>query len=411
MINLNALNKALVFFLILYIAFFTPFINEVFVPKYTRFFIPIPFFVIVFILNYNNSKNTLKIIFAILCLLLLLMLYWLIIDHFIVSNGILVLSSIASVLFVYPVLNKNVNFSTYLIKVWNYIIWISILSSIISFLFYNLLNGFGFQKIIIGDYTDENTLFNPILGVISEKTFLDIKVGRPAWFFAEPSYLGFFHGLNFFWFKHKNKIIGNKEAKYGYYLSIIAIIISFSIGTWISFTISYFFDFFKRFFDFINKKNILISLKKIKKYFFYSIFLFVFLLLIYNYNFFEYVNQLIDNFNNISSFEDRSNRIDSSIDFYNKFNILTYVFGSGPGSIENVVEYGESNSWLKSFIEEGALITMLYLIFLFIIILKKSKNAFLFFYLLVSFNSVVLMFSPLILIYILLLFILHKKNT
>ena len=78
--------------------------------------------------------------------------------------------------------------------------------------------------------------------------------------------------------------------------------------------------------------------------------------------------------------------------------------GLGPGSIEDTYHFGESNGWLKSIIEEGLIIILVYILSLLIMILYEKKNMFLSCFVLISFNSVIIVFSPVIIFYLLVLY-------
>lgn len=402
-------SRLINFFVVLlfcYILLFPPFISDVFIPKLIRAFFPFLFFLIAFILIGKKGKEKIIHILFVILILCLFFLFWIFFESTLIySNAISILSSIVFLLVLISLLKYNNLFQYKVEKYWKYFIWISICSSILSYTFFNFFNFNIFNSLNIGDYSESNTYFNLIFGVISEKKFLNYSVGRPAWFFSEPSYMGFFNGLNYIWFSQKEKegTSRNVSNKIGKYLSLVSLIVTFSIGSWIALTVAIILTKIAKavphFFD------IRINLKKVIKSF--TLLLFTTLLIIVLFKFTlitDFIDTVIDNvrnFETISSIDDRTNRINNSLNIILHSNIFQLIIGHGPGTIENVYQAGESNSWVKTFIEEGVMIFLLYLVYLFYNLFNK-KHILLFLFLIISFNSVILMFSPIILLYILL---------
>ncbi len=403
----NTLHKWIVFSLFAYILLFNPFITDVIVPKTIRFIPPLIFFSLAFYILFANCRKSLKKIVLLVLFLSLFLVVWLIQNTLIISQTILVISSICLALFLFGLLyKKQVNINL-LIKYWNYVVWVSIIMSILSFIFFNFFNNLTFINKPLGSYSESNSYLSPLFGVISEKNILQFKLGRVSWLLSEPSYLGFFQVLNFFWFKYLEKWRNYPYGKLGKLMAITGLFCSLSLGSWISFLIAFFISTINNFI-FIRKK---LNLQKINKNIVFILIVLVCTIAFNDQlkNVFQFFNDFYENIDKYSSLENRNERVENSTAIFNSSNYIQIFMGLGPGTIEDTYQFGESNGWLKSIIEEGIILTLLYMLSFLIMILYNKKNLFLSCFVLISFNSVILVFSPVIIFYLLMLYFIASE--
>ncbi len=400
----NTLHKWIIFSLFTYILLFNPFITDVIVPKAIRFIPPFIFFSLAFYILFANCRTSLKIIVLFILFLSLFLVFWLLQNTLIISQTILVISSICLALFLFVlVYKKQVNINL-IIKYWNYVVWISIIMSILSYVFFNFFNNLTFVNKPLGSYSEFNSYLSPIFGVVSERTILQFKLGRVSWLLSEPSYLGFFQVLNFFWFKYLEKYKNYRFGKLGKLMAITGLFCSLSLGSWVSFLIAFFISTINNIL-FKRKKFSLFNVKKIIVFIICAI-----VLIDYLKNVVQFFNDYYENIEKFSSLENRNERIENSSVIFKSSNYIQIFMGRGPGSIENTYHFGESNGWLKSIIEEGIILTLVYMLSLLIMIFYNKKNLFLSCFVLISFNSLIILFSPVIIFYLLILYFIASKT-
>ncbi|WP_088159833.1 hypothetical protein [Sphingobacterium sp. G1-14] len=397
------LTRALIVLIFLVTLTNGPMLSDVLLPKVVRYVPILGVLVCLILIELNKQKNnSMVILFAGLSALLLII--WTILGSYIFSNAFLILFSI----FLIVVLETSKIPKSdlfFLIKIWDYFIKVSLISTLMSFIIFNFLGRIGYHSVDLGNYSESNTFFNPLMGVISERDLLIFKLGRPVWFMTEPSYLGFFHGLNIFWIAWR-KIDFSKYYKRYITLSILAFLLTFSLGAWLSMAISLVITcliFFTLF---------LFDVIKLKKSVFKKLGLFLGLIIIvcilFGQSILISLNDFIQNYDKYTSLENRSDRIEVSLGLIKNMDIIRFLFGYGPGTIETVSEAGESNGWLKYFIELGIFPILAYLAMLFCFFFRiKFLYLLLLFFVIISFNSVVVMFSPLVILY---LYLLGIKN-
>ena len=91
--------------------------------------------------------------------------------------------------------------------------------------------------------------------------------------------------------------------------------------------------------------------------------------------------------------------MNNSIDYIYQESPEQILFGTGPGSIEKKSDKGESNAYLKLFIEEGLIITILILSFIYY---HLKNNVPLLFVVLISLHLVILIDTPLFILLVIL---------
>ena len=191
-------------------------------------------------------------------------------------------------------------------------------------------------------------------------------------------------------------------------MAITGLFCSLSLGSWISFLIAFFISTINNFI-FIRKK---LNLQKINKNIVFILIVLVCTIAFKDQlkNVFQFFNDFYENIDKYSSLENRNERVENSTAIFNSSNYIQIFMGLGPGTIEDTYQFGESNGWLKSIIEEGIILTLIYMLSLLIMILCNKKNLFLSFFVLISFNSVILVFSPVIIFYLLMLYFIASET-
>lgn len=403
------LFRIFVFWLCLFVFFNNPFITDVLMPKAIRYVPPILLMGVYLIYISNFKEKALKM-YLLVMIGLFYFFYWLLNDTFIASNALIL---IYSCIMLYMVISINTNKRTneILTNVWDKFVWLSIISTVISFFLFNILNRVGYKETTLGNYNEFNTFFNPVLGVVSVRNIVSLTFGRISWFTSEPSYMGFIHGLNIFWFLSRKKKIVKRKFQLGIGLSILSFVFTFSFGSWLSILISIIvFIIFNIILFFLNA--ITINKKKIIIYIVLILVILSLCTIFYEYIriAFVFFSDFTSNLDKYSSLDDRSSRIENSANMIKEMDIGKFMFGYGPGSIESMFERGESNGWLKSFIEIGVFPVILYIIVIFQFVLLDRKNLFLFVFLIISFNSIIIMYSPLVIFYLVMLYFQYKKH-
>jgi hypothetical protein len=328
----------------------------------------------------------------------------------ILSNALIVIYS-GLIFWMLGYLNSDEYSRDLLMSIWDKFVWTSIISAPMAFILFNFIGRAGYQEVRLGNYDSFNTFFNPVLGVISTKNLAFLNVGRVSWFMSEPSYSGFLQGLNIFWFLKRKHLISKRKYKWGLGLSILALLFTISMGSWVSLIVAIvMYAFYKLFLFFIDSDNI--SYRSI--YFFLTI---VFVTLVFAIIFIDYVKigyyfimEVINNLDKYSSLDDRASRIENSLKLIRNMNFFEFLFGYGPGTIETIYNSGESNGWLKSLIEVGFLPTFLYLMLIFRFVLVNKRNFLLFLFIAVSFNTIIIQYTPMIVVYIVILYAIEKRK-
>ena len=253
------------------------------------------------------------------------------------------------------------------------------LSAIIAFLG-TLTETIPFPTRVVDGYT---VGFNYIFGSVQNKL-----IPRSFYFFAEPSYLGFFLGFSFIFFKNvfSAKL---KTLKLGLILmaGIMTISTTFYVGIFCAFILS------------IIKKLIAPHTKQIvvSK----TIIIVMVLLNLLFVTKLDKIDEVIFSKFPTTSFTDRQYRIESSILTIKGMKFNEILFGKGPGFIVTDKDRykGESNAYIKVFIEKGLIMLTIYLL---IIYYCLRKYPLLLMFTLVCLNSVLLLETPLFFFIILL---------
>ncbi|MDF2849807.1 MAG: hypothetical protein K0S31_492 [Sphingobacterium multivorum] len=376
-----------------------PMLSDVLLPKVTRYLPILGVLGCYFMIELNNKKtNTSVFLFAGLSVCLLAI--WAILGSYIFSNAFLLLFSVF-IIVALRTIELSDSDSIFIFKIWDTFVKVALFSTCFSFLVFNFLGRIGYPAITLGNYSEFNTFFNPLLGVISERDLLIFKLGRPVWYMTEPSYLGFFHGLNIFWVLFRKENFSKFYKKY-FTLSVVAFLLTFSLGAWLSMLVSItlvslcFFVLFL--FNIIKLKT------NIFKIILLILGIFGIVTLFFGSPILASLNDFIDNYDKYTSLEDRSDRIEVSLNLIKNMDLIRFFIGYGPGTIETISEAGESNGWLKYFIELGIFPIFAYIAMLFYFFFRiRFLYLLLLFFVAVSFNSVVVMFSPLVLLYLYLL--------
>jgi hypothetical protein len=265
-------------------------------------------------------------------------------------------------------------------RIFEIIILIVSIITIISFIGANT-GTIPFQERKVGNY---DVGFNYLFGGVSIKG----NFYRPQYYFAEPSYLGFFLGFCFlylkqlYWIKKRwiklltILIAGILVNSFTFYFAMLIGIIS----EWMYFSLKSF-----------------LKPTTISKVYFVS---FIVISAIY-------LTQL-DKVNKVffekypTSFNARQGRIEKSIATLQKMNFTEILLGKGTGFMyldKTRKTMGESNAHMRTLIENGLIILSIYL-FVIYFFLKKTPSLLL--YTLVALHSVVVLETPFFILIILL---------
>lgn len=350
---------------------FIPFIisSEVFVNKYFRYVLFLSGVIFLFIRTGNKLKRKNWYLFLSIFLIILFYSFYYLIafpgSQFRVIDWLfIVICSFAITVFIA---------TKWDVRYWYSILFFMIVTSTLSIVsfFASNYNLIGYSNAFIGGY---EVGFNPILGMV----FWTDSYFRPSFYFLEPSYLGFFLGFSFFF------ILEGQQFIYKNYIVLLILIASLLSG---SFTL--YFSFLVAISTYIIKKTIFkhcrpenISLM----YFTFFIIVFILILVVFN----EYKDKVEFDFK--TSLWDRKERISNSLNLISSGSTSEWFFGRGPGSNGVIFEKGESNAFVRLFIEEGMIFCML--VFVLIYRALKSRPSLLMF-VLISLNSVVMIETPL----------------
>ncbi len=407
-VRLDGVQKYFLISILFAVLFNTPFSTDIFLPKVVRF-VPLALVIIFYILAVFERTRTMLQFCSISAFFSILMIFWALQGNFIFTNAMLVVFSVM-IVFMMRTINLSQSNFEWLYKCWDKFVLLSIFSTIICYVVYNFFGQLGFRRISLGQYSESNTAFNPILGAVSIRNLVIYQIGRVAWFTSEPSYLGYLHGLNFFWLYLRRDKLKKRTISVLFIASLLALIFTFSLGSWFSLMIACVITFF------LMSVLFLINYIKANRIIFERILLMficiLILILIFRnpiVNFFEIVNEYYQNIDKYSSLDDRSERISTSFHLWGDINFLQKVFGIGPGSIENLFSRGESNGWIKISIEGGLFFTLAYIMYLCKLLELKFVNIALFLFIVISYNSVIILTAPAVLFYICLIE-LYLKN-
>jgi len=224
--------------------------------------------------------------------------------------------------------------------------------------------------------------YNFLFGGVSMKGFY-----RPQWYFSEPSYLGFFLGFAFLFLK-KQYWIKYRIVKLA--LVFIAGVLVFSMTFYFSMIIGLISELIIiRITRFMNPMNL-------SKVYLVS---FVIISAIYITQLNKVGKVFFSDYS--TSFINRKNRIDLSLATLKKMNFWELSVGKGTGfiSIDKTRKMAESDSYIRTLIENGAIVLIIYL---FIIYYFLRNNPSLLLYTLVALSSVVVLETPFFMLIILL---------
>ena len=284
------------------------------------------------------------------------------------------------VIFFYFVLIIFLNdswFRTYLYKI-NMLLAIIIAVSTISSFFVLLYKPSSFLSLDVSDYP---VFYNKFLGMISAFNF------RAHWYFAEPSYCGFYLGVHIFIFNNHNF-----KRRFFKYISLVLLIgglaVTASLGSYIYISLA--FLIYIGFKLGIKNKFLLAGL-----YLFLLIAIFILPNLdIYN------INQNVVDVEK-TSFNDRQYRLDLSSKMQSEMLVTDYIFGSGVDAAVKKYSYGISDAYNKLYYEQG----IFYMIFFLLFVRRFTKgNIAAYTYIMLSYLSVIIYATPIVLIIYLYIF-------
>jgi hypothetical protein len=224
--------------------------------------------------------------------------------------------------------------------------------------------------------------FNYLFGAVSfTRTFY-----RPQYYFAEPSYLGFFLGFStllltqLYGIKRKRTklvlvfIAGMLVYSYTFYAAIIIGI----IAEWI-------FNYLKSYLSTLNISRV-----------FFILFITISLIYITQ---LDKVDNIFKNFE--TSFYDRRHRAELSLITLRNMTVGEIMLGKGTGfiSIDKKRNRAESNSYIRVLVENGIIVLFIYLFIIYYLLKRKPS---LLLYTLVALHSVVVLETPFFLLILLL---------
>lgn len=341
------------------------------------------FLIICFSFFFFTSKRITKTNFIYYAIALFLILTLLMIRLMLINSEYIAASIFETIILIYSLcyfflLDKE-SILTQTLFFWEKIVVSIAYITIIAALFSNF-NLIEWREIIMGEYPVE---FNPFLGMVHHGIFFK----RPSFYFAEPSYIGFFLGLNaLFLYSTKN------TSKFNLIIIFIACIITGAKTAWIGlFAVAFFFLILN-----------LVRIKNIKFISFLALCIFItsFLILIISSN---RTLEITD-----ASLMDRQGKILSSLDLIKQnFTISNFIFGQGSTFIQKKAEMGESNAFLKLLVEQG-LISFIILILIIYFLLRKKP--YLLFYVLITLNAVVILYTPYFFFNIAIIYFVTKKQ-
>lgn len=373
MITKSSLN---IYILLLFIIFFNPFIFcEWFFQGLPLVSIRFFFLLILSIQLIRNKLYTTKNELIFICYIFTYLSVELYINK---SSNQYFVNDVISILFfiVFYLIKNNIPFlESKMIKTYITLLILMSAMSLASLIVYKLAP-FLFYFAGYGNY---NTYLNPLLGFIHESNLSS----RPSWFFAEPSYLGFYLGLNITFINDYIKQKGYNKNKriifmFIYFISCI------SIGSntlYVALTLSFIISFFEKikYISYNIYTNIIIVI------------IAIILIILPTLDFFSlYLEfEAVQN----SSMGDRQSRIISSSVIMQDMNLKDYIIGMGSSTVEILTGKGESNVYYKLFVEQGIVSIILYIYF----IKNQFKHCplYVFTYIILAFNATIVHFMPL----------------
>ena len=321
-------------------------------------------FVLIYTKIINNKKS-----FKYLIILVFIFLCYFFSGVGYITYLIVQLVNLFFMLTIYLFVNSKINANYIVSKFINISVFISILT-LIAFIGIST-DTIPFPSKEIAGY-DVN--FNYLFGSVQKK----LSLFQPHYYFLEPSYYGFFLGFSFLY------LFQLKQIKFQF-LKLIPILISglilFSFTFYTALVIGLIsFLIYKISNPFLNSRHL-------SKLFLVS---FVFLSLI-SYEYTDRAKETI--FIASSSFYNRIQRINLSLETIKTMNATEKLFGKGTGHIisDDFRDLKESNSYLKVFIENGAVVLLFWLLIIYFIL---RDNPPLLMFVLVSLHAVVLLETP-----------------
>lgn len=223
----------------------------------------------------------------------------------------------------------------YLWKFFSSIIIICSICVNLLFALYNVFPSF-FSYESIGDY--KMAVF-PLLGNV----YVGGHEPRYCWYFAEPSYLGFFLAL----YLLVLLIIKPNKYKLKTVLVISAGFLSGAMTFWLCLICS----------AIIGIIKIFVPIRSYIYRMFFAVFILILLIVILTFDFEEFV--LYYDIFERNSFGDRQYRMLLSKDIMEKMSFFDYLLGKGSNYVAMVYGSGESNSYYKLVVEYGVLFTVI----------------------------------------------------
>jgi len=217
--------------------------------------------------------------------------------------------------------------------------------------------------------------FNALLGLVHWKNFFY----RPSFYFAEPSYLGFFLGFSFFFMSHQRE---KKGKSFSIPIVFLAGICTFSLTYLIGVALTLIVQLVNKtvFFKLKNKSAVIylgvIAISSVYILSSQSVYSKSYLL----------DERLMDYGNITTSIVVRVERIKHSGSSLLGTPGLKILMGNGPGSLS-----GESNAWVKTIYEKGLLVL---LALIFIIYNSLKSNIPLLVFTLITLHSVIILETP-----------------
>ena len=236
------------------------------------------------------------------------------------------------------------------------------------------------------EINDYKSYFNPLLGLINgEKE-------RPCWYFAEPSYCGFFLGVSFL-FLYPDKSFMKKQKIILTILFALAIFFSASLGTYIYITLTILSYFLAHRF----KKSLFLEIVL------YVSILFVLIVIpqIEELQLLQYYNTET----NATSFIDRQERIEMANSIVGNMSFFDKLFGCGINYAAEKYGTGLSDAYHKMYCEYG----IVYLLLFLSVVRKTTRENFTAYtFILLSFFSVIIHDSPVMLLSY---YLIYKQGT
>lgn len=269
---------------------------------------------------------------------------------------------------------KEISRSNYW-RTFNYL-WITllkviVLSSLISgFLFKLSITSIAFHQVI----EDYECLHYPLLGLIN------LSSNRVCWYFAEPSYLGFFLGFNLLFALHALK--QEKNSKFWIFVYLLSIIfVGSSTGIFASISSLFFYWLYKtKIFKSQNWKFLVLLLIPI---------------LLVGAIMGTHLEALLDGFNQVreqNSGLDRSRRLIYAIETISSMDLKSLVVGKGENYFLELYELGVANAYLRIIIEYGCIFLLSFIVLSYKALKRSSYE---FFYFFIAINSTDIATTPL----------------